>query len=144
MHDARPMRLGQAVGELRAEVEQIAQGKRTRPEPAPQRLALHQLHDNVVHAGAAGRLADVVDVDDVRVIERGGGARLPIQPVQQLGIRAGAEHLDRHRPAQPRIASAVDLAHAARAQTVDHLVGPDPRAGREGVFHATVPVRGRA
>ena len=40
----------------------------------PQRAPFDQLLDDVVIA--AGGLADLVDDDDVRMIERGGGARL--------------------------------------------------------------------
>ena len=78
----------QAVGELGAEVEQLGDGQRPARETAPQRLALDVLHDHVVLARLAGRLADVVDLDDVRVVEGGGGAGLPVEPVQQLGIGA--------------------------------------------------------
>ena len=55
-------------------------------EAAPQRLALDALHHHVVLARLAGRLPDVVDLDDVRVAEGRGGPRLAVEAAQQLGI----------------------------------------------------------
>ena len=135
MDDARAMGLREPVGELRAEVEQLGDGGGARTQAAAQRLALHQLHHHVVRARAAGRLADVVDVDDVGMVEGGGRARLAVEAPQQLGVGAGAQHLEGDRPAQPRVPRAVDLAHAARAQAVDDLVRADARSGGEGVVH---------
>ena len=143
MDDAGAVRLRQAVRELRAEVEHLGDGQGAAREPAPQRLALHVLHHHVVGARLAGRHADVVDVDDVRVVEGRGGARLAVEPVQQLGIGAGAQHLEGDRAAQPGVAGAVDLAHAARAQAVDHLVGADACSGLEGLVHAAMRLPSR-
>ncbi len=143
MDEAGAMGLRQAVRELRPEVEDLRNGQRPAREPAAQRLALDVLHHDVVRALLAGRLADVVDVDDVRMVEGGGGARLPVEAVEELGIGPGAQHLQGHRASEPGVAGAIHLAHAARAETVDHLVGGDAGAGDEGVLghpgpHATM------
>ncbi len=135
MHDARAVCLGQSVRELGPEVEHFREGQGPGAEPPPQRLALDALHHDVVRARPVGGFADVVDVDDVRVVEGGGGARLPFEPRQQLGIGARAQDLDGYGAAEPRVARAVDLAHAAGSQAVDDLVGADARSRSEGVLH---------
>ena len=135
MHDARAVCLGQSVRELGTEVEDLPEGQGAGAKPTPQRLAFDALHHDVVRARPVGGLADVVDVDDVGVVQGGGGARLPLEPLQQLRIGAGAEDLDGDGPAEPRVARAVDLAHAAGSQAVDDFVGADARSGSEGVLH---------
>ena len=69
------------------------------------------------------------------MVEGGGGARLAIEPLQELRVRAGAQDLDGDGAAQSRVAGAVDLAHAARSQAVDDFVGADAGSGSEGVLH---------
>ncbi len=144
MDDAGAMRLGQAVRELRPEVEHLRDGQGAARQPPPQRLALDVLHHHVVRAGLVGRLADVVDVDDVRVVERGGGARLAVEPVQQLGIGAGragpsgppsgpaeCRALGRPRPSRPR--------PGGRSPRRSRRASPGVRA-----CSTCAPVRGRA
>jgi hypothetical protein len=70
------------------------------------------------------------------MIERRGSARLAVEPMEQFRISAEVQHLERHRPPEPRVAGAVDLAHAARPQAVDHFVGADARSGCEGLLHS--------
>ena len=139
VHDAGAMRLGQAVGELRAEVHHLGDREGPWTEPLPDGLALHQLHHHVVRALDARGLAHVVDVDDVRMVQGGGGARLAVEAVQQLGVRARTQDLDGHGPAQAGVARAVHLAHGPGSEAADHLVGADARAGRQGVCHHFAP-----
>ena len=42
-----------------------------------------------------------------------------------LGRQVLGQHLDRHLAAEPRVAGPVDLAHAARAERPDDLVGSE-------------------
>jgi hypothetical protein len=77
-----------------------------------QRLALDVLVDD--EAKAAG-LADLVDGDDVRVVEGGGGARLQLEARHAVGVggeRAG-EELERDAAAEALVHGEVDLAHPA-------------------------------
>ena len=46
-------------------------------------------------------------------------------------MSARQEHFHRDRTIQPRIARAIDLAHAARAERRDDFVGTESRAARE-------------
>ena len=77
--------------------------------------------------------ADVVDGDDVGVVQGGGGLGLLLEAAHEVGLvgeRIG-EEFQRHIALQSRIASPIDLAHAAAANQRDDLVGAHPRAGRK-------------
>ena len=81
---------------------------------------------------SVGRL-DLVDGDDVRVIEGGGGLRFLDEPAAAVSIRQaiGGQHLDGHLATQPRVAGAIDLAHAAGAERRDDFVRAEPGAGEK-------------
>ena len=70
------------------------------------------LHDDEVDAVL---FLDGVDRHDVRVTERGCGARFAKEIVAACGGVGPRQHLDRDRPVQMRITGAVDRAHAALA-----------------------------
>ena len=95
-----------------------------------QGLPGHELHHDEVDA--LGRL-DLVDGDDVRVVEGGGGARLLHEAGAAGLVRQplGGQHLDRHLAAEARVAGAVHLAHAARAEGPEDLVRAELRPGSE-------------
>ena len=80
-----------------------------------QRLPAYELHDD---EGCAVVLAHVVDVDDVRVRERGGGARLAFEAGAEAGV--GGElrswRFDRHVAAEEEIVTEVDDRHPALAE----------------------------
>ena len=52
-------------------------------DPLAQRLAFEQLGD---HVGRALVGPDVVDLEDVRVVEQAGGARLLLEAAQAVGV----------------------------------------------------------
>ena len=61
---------------------------------------------------------ETVDVRDVRMIQRGQHLRFALESREPVGIsreRLGQD-LDRDVAIQPRVARAIDLAHAARAK----------------------------
>ena len=62
-------------------------------------------------------MADVVERADVRMIERRDRARLALEALAQLrvGRERRRQDLDRDRAVEPRVAGAVDFAHAAGA-----------------------------
>ena len=77
-----------------------------------------------------------VDRGDVRVVERGEEPRLALetgQPFRVAGEGVG-ERLDGHVAAEPGVAGAVDLAHAAGAEGSENLVGSEFRSGGETHF----------
>ena len=85
----------------------------------------HELHDDEVDA--LGGL-DLVDGDDVGVVESGDRARLLLEAGAAGLVRQPVcrQDLDRDLAAEARVAGAVDLAHASRAERGDHLVRPEP------------------
>ena len=77
--------------------------------------------------------ADVVDRNDVRVIQRGGGAGFLLEAGAALGIGGElAEHLDHDLAAEPAIVRCVDLAHASGADRREDLVGTEAGSGGDG------------
>ena len=81
----------------------------------------HQFEDKEAHTPG---VFEAVDAADVRVAERGEHLGLALEPREVLGIFGEAlrQNLDRHLAAQLRVARAIDLAHAARAERRDDLV----------------------
>ncbi len=96
-----------------------------------ERLPGHVLHDDEVDPI---RGLDLVNGDDVRMIEGGGGAGLLDETAAAVLVRhtLGGKNLDRDHPAQARVPGAVDLAHSPRAQQRENLVGPELRPEEEG------------
>src|SRR5438309_935753 len=68
------------------------------------------------------------------MMKRGQKPRLPLEAGHPFGIEReqGGKNLERHFPSEPRIASAVDLPHAACADRREDLVGTDPGSGSQG------------
>ena len=82
--------------------------------PVRERAAVDELGDEVL---PAVELAGVVDRDDMRVVQGGGGLRFPLEPAPfGLAGELGAQELDRDRTIQPDVEGAIDDAHAALAQ----------------------------
>ena len=105
------MRRGERACDLRRHVERGGRRQRTLLETRAQGLSLHILGH---HERTAVEFADVVDDDDVRMVERRGGARflmkpLPVDRIAQLA----REELDGDRSIQFFVVREVDLAHAA-------------------------------
>ena len=89
-----------------------------------ERRADEVLHDEVELALFG--LADVVDVDDVRVIDAVGGARFAQHPRAQVRLAAqiGANQLERDDAIDEDVAGAIDDAHAAFAEPRLEPVAP--------------------
>ena len=85
------------------------------------------LEDEIVEAIL---VPDIVQRADTRMIERGDQSRLALEPHLEHGVRGEAwrEDLDRHRPIEPGVARAIDLAHPARAGDCENLVRSEPVA----------------
>src|SRR5215471_19063848 len=82
-----------------------------------QRAAWDELHRDEVHLVA---LADFVDGDDVRMIQRCGRSRLHLKARALFGILTGVrlKEFDRYPAEQVRIPGAKDRTHAALTQFV--------------------------
>ena len=121
------VRAVERVGDLRADPQQVGAGQRTLAQPLRQRLALDQLHHQVVGRALA---ADVEQRADVRVVEAGDGLRLALEagPDLLVGRQVLRQHLDRDLAAKAGVLRAVHLAHAAGAKRREDLVGAQLRS----------------
>ena len=128
MDDALLVRRFQAVGDLPRDGNRVVYWDRTAAETYCEVLAGHQFHHE-----RDGRVGQPVDLRDIRMIERRERRGFALEPREPIGI-AGEEvrqDLERDVALQPRIARAVDLAHAAGANRVQHFVGPDHGTTRQ-------------
>src|SRR4029079_14338578 len=103
---------------------------RTRPGvcPVPERSCVRDLHDE---KRTARRLADVVDRENVRMVQRGGGPGFTLESLARRPRERVIQKLDGDLPLQARIESAVDDAHASLAEERIQPVRPDLRSGSE-------------
>ncbi len=83
----------------------------------------------------AGRLAGPEDRDDVRVVDRRRGPRLPDEPLPETLVagQVGGQDLERDRTVQPRVLSTVDDRHPAPADLLVEAIARDLRANGEFV-----------
>ena len=91
MNHAPLVGVGERVRDLEAVSEHGLGGQSARRDQLPQRPALDQLHGD---EEVAAILPDLVDMGDVRMVERGGGSRLAHEPGP--GVRVG-HGLDRQQ-----------------------------------------------
>ena len=96
-------------------------------ERVAQGLALEQLGDQV---GLAILVPGIVHDEDVRVVQRAGGARFLLESSQLRGIvLPERKHLDGDRSRQALVAGSEDPAHAAAADLVqDQVAIPENHA----------------
>ena len=89
--------------------------------------AVEELHDEVERA--VGRGPRIGHVDDVRVADLRGGARLAPEPLDQIGavVKAGVQHLDRHPAADVDVLRLVDPPHGPLAAEAADVVAPAQR-----------------
>ncbi len=124
MHDAFLVRRVQRVRDVARDPQGLSERHRATVDARGERVTLHELE----HQGtAAAALFEAEDGGDVRMTERGQHARLAGETGHAVGIaghRLG-EDLDGHVTVKGGVASAIDLAHAARPDGVDDLVRPD-------------------
>src|SRR5262245_65973990 len=80
------------------------------------------------------RPADLINSNDIRMVERGGGASLPLEPAQTVAIRCefGRQQLQRDAAFEPCVLRQKNLAHSAFAELRENPVmadnTPDERA----------------
>ena len=111
----------------RAIRKRLGQRNRSLRQPIGQRFAVHELEDQKLRSVG---FFETVNAGNVRMIQRGQQLRFALEPSDPFGIlgeRCG-QALDRHAPIEAGIASAIDLAHAARTQSRFNFIRTDPRA----------------
>ena len=121
---------GYGIGDLNAPNRHLLGGQRSSCQLGIEGVPLEELHHEI---GLAVLLSHVVERADVRMIERRGGARFLEESLLRLDIsrRGIRQELHRHLPAQPGIASTIDLAHASRSERGEDFVGSEAEAGGE-------------
>ena len=126
VNDSHGVRGAEPVRNLRCDLRGARRREGPRLEPLGQRLALQQLRDRVRDVPVRAR---VVDGEDARVVQRGDGARFPLEaPEAVFVVDAVGQKLDGHVPVQARVAGAVDLSHAPLPDGGDDLERTDPLA----------------
>lgn len=114
VHEPAFVRVGHGAGKLGPDARD---GARRQPVVRNDRLEGPPL--DIFHGDPwlPVRVADVVDLADVRVIERRGGLRFPHQPTSALlGIvRSSVEDFESDLTAEPLVACEIDCAHPASA-----------------------------
>jgi hypothetical protein len=128
VHDSGPMRGCERIGDLHRDLQRLFERRRAALQPLLERLALEVLHHEEVDIILP---SDVVEGADMRMIQSRDAAGFPFEALAQLTRRrhVRGKHLDGHGAIEPRIASAVDLSHAARAEQCDDFIGAESRAG---------------
>ena len=121
MDDSRGMRDRERIGDLLGELDRALQRQAGPGNDLVERTAAHELHDEEVDPVG---VIHFVDRDDVRVVERRCGPRLPEKAVAAIAIasRVSGNHLDGHNAAQTRVGRPIDDTHAALADAVFDLV----------------------
>ncbi len=128
MHDAFLVRGGNPCRGLRSDVQQRVQREGAVVHRLAERLAFDQLARDVIHAVG---LADVIDGDDIRMIQREHRARFLQKARHVLGIANVARSQGLQRDAAPHpVYRAIDLAHAAGAKRSLDRVRADARRDR--------------
>ena len=124
MDDAGAMSLGQRRRHLDADVDRRRGVERSASGDVAERPAVHELVGDEVRAR---RVADVVNRDDVRVIQRRGRPGFADEPGEAVLVvsKYGRQNLQRDPAAETDVLSEIHLAHPALAEGTDDLVVPE-------------------
>ncbi len=122
------------VGDLDGQRQQLVHFHGLPGHLLRQGLALEQLHDNEVPALV---LLNRVNGADVGMIERGSGARLALEALQQLAVlgHIRRKKLQGHAAAELGVLGFVHHTHATRAQFVENLVMQQGLADESILIH---------
>ena len=130
MEDPGTMRGGERLGDLDRPLDRLVECERPACDPGLEGLAIDELHHDEVAPGVA---TDVEERADVRVVEPRDRTRLAVEALAPfLGSRdRRREQLERDRALEARVDRAIDLAHAAGADTFDDPVGTEAGSRRQ-------------
>ena len=142
MDDAVLMRMVEGIGKLGAPARGRFRIETMRGEPVRQLDTRHELHHD---ERVAVELADVVDGADVGMAQFRDGPRFTQKaiPCRRCPRRILPEHLDSDLAPKPRVARAIDDAHAARAERFHDFVMTESACShvRQGVILARSPLK---
>ena len=134
MRDATFVRRRQSLRDLMCPIERAGHVQFALIEALAQRRAFEQLHDGVKRAALR---SEIVDGQDVRVRQRGDGARLALESRQRIvRVRIAEEHFDGDVAMKTAVARAPHLAHPARADPRDDFIRAELRTdvhSRDGI-----------
>ena len=138
MHDSGVMRLREPFRHLGEVAEEHRQRLPGVMDLFAERHAVDVLHRD---EGRALAVADLVDVRDVGMIERGGGFGLSDETLHAITIRrdVGRQDLQRHFPIELRILGQIHLAHPAGAEQRGDPVVFERAVDHEGVGSRRFP-----
>ena len=129
VHDALVVRRRERARDLARHAQRLGLRQRPARDPLGERLALDELHHQVVDRRAvpARGLSDLVNDRDPRVAERGEQPRLALEARQPVaGVRdLLGQDLDRHLAPQAGVERPVHLAHAPAPERAPDLVRPE-------------------
>ena len=130
MDDSRSMSLGERIGNLRTELQDLLKRQGTFLKALRESLALDTFHDEKVHAVL---LANVVERAYVWMVKTGDRFGFALEALLTYGIgrKMWRKNLDRYNTLQPRIPCAIDLTHPARTDRLQDLIGPKSCTGGE-------------
>src|ERR1700686_3983522 len=125
------MRDRQRLGDSDANLENFVQRHRTLTKARGESFAFEELHDQVI--GAILR-ADVIEMTNVRMVQRGNGPGLALHALLEFRRRRKmrSENFDRDRAIQTGIQRTVNFPHSAGAQRRLDFIGAEFRARGEG------------
>ena len=139
--DTGAVRGREGARDLHGDVERLGERERFAVHEEPQCRALDELRG---HEAALVPRADLVDRDDVRVVEGGGGQSFLAEPAHALlAVReTSGQQLDGDAAVEALVVREEDLTHAAPADPVDHAVTADELAHRRPVAFGPVALDG--
>src|SRR5437660_2373185 len=114
VYDALLMRGRETFGDLQRIFDRLALRQSCATHSLTQRLAFEQFRD---HVGGAVEGIDIIDRENIGMIESPRGLCFLFEPPQSIGVcgKICRKNFDRHVALKLWIVSAVDFAHAARA-----------------------------
>src|SRR5438876_958687 len=127
MHNSSFVGSGQGASYLTGNLERFAQLHARMVQALAQCLSIDKLRRDEV---LTVYLTDLIDGENVRVIQAGGGASLLLKAADASFIagKVVRQQLERDLAAKRFIAGQIDLAHSARAQQLDNLIVADRAA----------------
>jgi hypothetical protein len=130
MDDAVAVRGVQRVGNLDGVAQRLRHRHGASGQPRRQRLAVEQLHHEVLDIAGA---ADVVERADVGMRELRDRARFALESLARVRRRGeiAGQHFDRDETIEPRVARLVDGAHRPGADRADDLERSEPASTLE-------------
>ena len=128
--DALLMRGFERLRDLAGDRQGVTDRDRSTSDLLRQILTFNELHDQRTHATG---FFEAVDMRDVRMVQGGENFRFPLEASEPLGIagKGLGECLDSDIAFKARVASLVDLTHAAGTDSRQNLVRADTSAGEE-------------